>query len=129
MRADLEFHEIHTEVIVIVPALGASDLTDHFTRRIVIPERVELRAVRIVKPTESREWVSVSVHGPRRLKSGLPGKEISSFGWDSAVVESYDGAPTSRPDWLTALITKHLPEGWSSVLVDVTATGGATDAR
>lgn len=122
----VEYYEIRTEVTVIVPASGAKDLTDHYTRRIVIPERVELGLNRIVTPDETREWAYVSVHGPRRLKSGIPGQEISSYGWQDAVTESYDGAPTSRPDWLTTLITEHLPEGWTPVLVDLT---GGTDAR
>ncbi|WP_405611195.1 hypothetical protein OG292_19060 [Streptomyces sp. NBC_01511] len=121
MPADLpaEFYEIHTEVTVVLPAPGARDLTDPVTGRTVIPERVELHAGRIVTPDGEREWVHVSVHGPRRLKSRAPGQEISSLGWDAARPNRPGGTCAHRPAWLTDLIAAHLPEGWAPSLIEL----------
>lgn len=115
MRPDAEYYLVETVTEVIFPASGAEDLRDPRTGRTVIPERVHVRFTRRVTPEEDggREWASVTVYGPRRLKSGEPGQEIGSFGWAGTFL----GDPQDRPEWLTGLLADHMPEGWNPVLL------------
>lgn len=108
---------------VMFPAAGASDLTDPITRRTLSPASVRLEMVRRETPDEGvREWAHVAVHGPRRLVSGELGREISSFGWQAASVRG-SVLLRPRPEWLTALLVEHRPDGWSASLLDLPAGG------
>ncbi|MEU2143579.1 hypothetical protein ABZ741_04610 [Streptomyces globisporus] len=122
-----ETYETRTEITIVFPASGATDLTDPFTGRIVIPHRVELGLHHIVTPDEDRQWAHVTVRGPRRLKSGGPGHEISTHGWHAANQREGYREAAYRPDWLTQLVIDHWPDGWSPALVELTAT--ALEAR
>ena len=108
------------------PASGASgDFTDPITRRTLSPASVRLELMRRETPDEGvREWAHVAVYGPRRLKSGELGREISSFGWEKAAVRG-SLLLRDRPEWLTAALAERLPEGWSPRLLDL-STGGAS---
>lgn len=114
-----EVYETRTEITIVIPASGATDLTDPFTGRTVIPHHVELGFHHILTPDEDRRWAHVTVRGPRRLKSGEPGHEISTHGWHAADPRSGYPAPAYRPDWLTQLLVDHLPEGWHPSLVEL----------
>ncbi|MEU0355701.1 hypothetical protein [Streptomyces cyaneofuscatus] len=114
-----EVYETRTEITIVFLASGATDLTDPFTRRTLIPHRVELRLVHIATPDEDRRWAHVAVHGPRRLKSGQPGHEISSHCWEDADPSASYRPDAARPDWLTQLLIAHLPEGWHPSLVEL----------
>jgi hypothetical protein len=121
VNADVEYYEVTTTTEVLFPVSGP-DLTDPITGRTVIPQRVLLRLSRRFTPEEDggREWASVAVYGPRRLKSGEAGREISSFGWASSMQHGNHGG-MFRPDWLTEELVDHMPEGWSPYLIDVKA--------
>jgi len=107
-----------TEVTVVALVHDVPDLADPTSpSRVLIPERVILSLTREVRPESAAEWASVSVLGPRRLKSGKPGREISSFGWEGRT--QYGNLTVSRPDWLTSVIADRLPMGWSTDLVDL----------
>ncbi|MET9923452.1 MULTISPECIES: hypothetical protein [Streptomyces] len=116
-----ETYETRTEITIVIPASGATDLTDPFTGRIVIPHRVELRLCHIATPDEDRRWAHVAVYGPRRLKSGQPGHEISTHGWHAANPSASYRPDADRPNWLTQLVIDHWPDGWSLVLVELSA--------
>ena len=108
---------------VVVPVSGRPDLTDPSNGRIVIPARVEMHFRRDEgTPRGIREYVHVSVVGPRRLKSGDAGQPIVSIGWERCRVEGRRGY-VDRPDWLTDLIADEFPEGWNAALVEL---GGAS---
>ncbi|MFF9175919.1 hypothetical protein [Streptomyces sp. NPDC014793] len=109
-----------TVVDVVVPVSDKPDLLDPSTGRTIIPAFVEVSLRRNQGvPTGDRESAYVSVAGPRRLKSGAAGKQISCYGWDQArnrgarhVVE--------RPDWLSLVIFDLWPGGWPLSLVELT---------
>jgi hypothetical protein len=122
MTPDAEYCEIKTEVEILFPASGGSDLRDPVTGRTVIPETVLIHLYRSETPDEEREWASVHVCGPRRLKDGTAGREISSFGWGSAVQHGNPGN-AQRPDWLTALLAEQLPEDWNPALLGLKTAG------
>ncbi|MET7975788.1 hypothetical protein ABZW44_22635 [Streptomyces mirabilis] len=111
--------ERKTTVAIATPAPDAPDLTHPQGTRIVIPQRVELKLTRIETPDGCREWALVSVHGPRRLKSGAPGREISIYGWEASA-NCWGRQSADRPTWLTRLLADHLPDGWSPHLLDLT---------
>jgi hypothetical protein len=117
MKPDIEYHEIKTEVEVLFPASGAADLTDTVTGRTVIPETILLHLYRSVTPEQDggREWAHVAVYGPRRLKDGTAGREISSFGWQSP--NGLGPTYVDRPEWLTQALADHLPDGWNPRLL------------
>jgi len=120
VNADVEYYSIKTETEVLFPVSGP-DLTDTVTKRVVIPERVLISLHREFTPEQDggREWVHVAVYGPRRLKSGEAGHEISSFGWEST--NGLGPTYVSRPDWLTQELADHLPDGWSPHLLGLKA--------
>lgn len=111
---------------VVFPATGATDdLTDPVTGRTLSPVWVRLELVHKETPDEGeRRWAHVSVHGPRRLKSGQLGREISSFGWGSALHPGDPHGLCERPEWLTGLLAEHLPDEWHPSLLEL-PTGGA----
>ncbi|MEV0220805.1 hypothetical protein [Streptomyces sp. NPDC050704] len=120
-----EYFYRKTSFEVMFPAAGASDLYDPITRRTMAPRSVLLELFRKETPDEGeREWAHVAVYGPRRLKSGELGHEISSFHWQQTRVE---GSPNrdsvDRPEWLTDGLAAHLPDGWSRSLLNL--PGGA----
>ncbi len=121
-----EYFYRKTSVEVMFPVSGASDLTDPITRRTLSPRSVLLELFRKETPDEGeREWAHVAVYGPRRVKSGELGKEISSFHWEAAVIEGHSSRPsTVRPAWLTEALAAHLPDGWDPRLLEL-PTGGA----
>ncbi|MEE4545547.1 hypothetical protein V2S66_26715 [Streptomyces sp. V4-01] len=123
MMADAEYYEIKTEVSVIFPASGASDLTDPWNGRTVIPETVRIILISTETPDETREWAYVDVTGPRRLRSGDRGQPITSNGWETAFPSAKGHTFVSRPDWLTELLAEHLPEDWNRALLGL--KGGA----
>ncbi|MFJ4828474.1 hypothetical protein ACIP79_00815 [Streptomyces sp. NPDC088747] len=109
----------HTTRVDVTFALGdVDDLPHVLGDRVVIPERVALRLRREETPAGMREWAIVGVYGPRRLKSGKPGQEISIHGWDKAV-NDWGHVSTRRPDWLTERLAEHLPDGWSPALLEL----------
>ncbi|MEW2463073.1 hypothetical protein AB0872_20515 [Microbacterium sp. NPDC047426] len=122
-----EYFYRKTSFEVMFPASGASDLTDPITRRTLSPRSVLLELNRKETPNEGvREWAHVAVYGPRRLKSGELGQEISSFHWEDALVEGHSSRPAAvRPEWLTAALAEHLPDDWSPSLLAL-PTGGAS---
>lgn len=122
MNAPREFHEKRTAITVVVPASGGQDLRDPITMRTVVPMAVELELTRVETPDNVREYAHVSVHGPRRLKSGEQGKPINSLGWEAATQYGARGY-VDRPAWLTELIAAHMPEVWPLSLVEL--PGGA----
>ncbi|MEU2730062.1 hypothetical protein ABZ650_20330 [Streptomyces griseoviridis] len=112
---------------IVVPVSGCPDLMDPSNRRIVIPARVEMHFRRDEgTPRGDREYVYVCVVGPRRLKSGEPGKPIASTGWERSRVEGRWGY-VDRPDWLTGLIAAQFPKGWSASLAELEAERHSTD--
>lgn len=122
-----EYFYRQTSVEVMFPASGASDLTDPITRRTLSPRSVLLELFRKETPDEGvREWAHVAVYGPRRLKSGELGQEISSFHWEHASVRSnLSDLGEARPEWLTAAIAEHLPDGWHPRLLELPHGGTA----
>lgn len=119
-----------TTVTVVVLVRDVPDLPDAIVRSlVVVPERVVLRLTREVQPETVTERASVSVLGPRRLKSGEPGaRDASSYGWEDAVPLRRNPERV-RPEWLTRVIADWLPVGWSADLVDLSAddvTDGAS---
>jgi hypothetical protein len=75
----------------------------------IIPATVEI-TYRWEHPDHRDDWyqpgqVRITVTGPRRLKSGGAGQQITS------VFHEHGGRP--RPDWLTELVNQHMPEGWN----------------
>lgn len=110
--------EHRTVISVCVRVTGEPDLRDPVTKRTVIPASVWIELTRLITPAQTSEWASVNVYGPRRLKSGEPGAEISSFHWQHARNEGHSGY-VDRPAWLTTLIAEYLPEGWSPSLVEL----------
>ena len=110
-----------TSIEVMFPASGASDLTDPITRRTLSPRTVLVEFFRKETPDEGeREWAHVVVYGPRRLKSGELGQEISSFHWEAAVIVGHSSRPSvARPEWLTHSLADHLPTGWSPSLLEL----------
>lgn len=106
-----------------VPVTGRPDLTDPTTGRIVIPALVEihLRCDEGV-PGGTHEYASVSVTGPRRLKSGRAGHQITSLGWQHAHGDHYRPGAV-RPDWLAQVLVELLPEDWNPALLDLPVGG------
>ncbi|MEU1433968.1 hypothetical protein ABZ438_07705 [Streptomyces sp. NPDC005786] len=115
MSIALERREV---VSILVPVTEVPDLLDPVTRRTVAPATVFIELSRTVRPNREHTNATVHVYGPRRLKSGELGKEISSFNWQTARNEGFR-AGVDRPDWLTAVIAEHLPEGWAPKLVEL----------
>jgi hypothetical protein len=97
-----DLYEQTTTIVRRVPAPPpAPDLTDPVTGRTVVPDIVEIRLTHIEgEAVTGGAWAAVAVTGPRRLRSGLPGRDITSVGWHQ---QAKDGAP--RPGWLTDLLT------------------------
>lgn len=122
----IEWYERRTAAEVTFPA-SRQDLTDPITGRTLRPEWVRLELVREeTADGRAREWAHVAVYGPRRLKSGQLGREISSFGWQDAYLHgARPGTGEARPEWLTVALAEQLPEGWSRALVGLPETGGA----
>ncbi|MFF2184626.1 hypothetical protein [Streptomyces sp. NPDC058155] len=113
-----------TKMTIVVPVGAVSDLPAPGREPTVIPARIEMWLTREEgTPRGIRESAYVSVVGPRRLKSGAPGKEISTGGWESARNEHWRGGHVDRPEWLTELIAANWPEGWPDSLVEL--SGGA----
>ncbi|WP_329390061.1 hypothetical protein [Streptomyces sp. NBC_01716] len=112
-----------SKVTVVVPVSGKDALTDPSNSRVVFPARVEI-TLQLTEGTErgDRTFAYVAVIGPRRLKSGVAGKPITTTGWESARNDGRRGH-VARPDWLTQLLTEHLPMGWDQSLLDL--RGGA----
>lgn len=109
-----------TQTDLVVPVTGRPDLMDPSTGRVIIPAFVQLHLRRNEGvPTGDREYAMVSVSGPRRLKSGGAGKQITSFGWDRARNRGARGH-VDRPDWLAVTIFGLLPTGWPMRLVELT---------
>lgn len=102
-----------TEQIIAVPVKGQQDITDPMTRRVLLPERVEI-SVRRDEGTERGDRVRtyVAVYGPRRLKSGEYGKGICSTGWENERNEGLHGY-VPRPQWLSDLVAVHTPRDTS----------------
>ncbi len=125
--SDIEWYERRTTSEVIFPASRGVDLTDPITRRTLRPEWVRLELTRRETPDEGVcEWAHVAVYGPRRLKSGELGKEISSFNWQHASVRAnLSDLGEERPEWLTQALAEQLPEGWSRVLLELPKGGAA----
>ena len=125
--SDVEWYERRTVNEIAFPAARGADLTDPITRRTLSPEWVRLELNRKETPDEGVcEWAHVAVYGPRRLKSGELGREISSFGWESAYVySSTPGMGETRPEWLTTALAELLPEGWSPALLKLPKGGAA----
>lgn len=111
---------ISTRIEISVAVQSVPDLQDPITRRTVIPEMVIIYLSR----SEDREWAQVSVHGPRRLKSGSRGLAIDSMGWEKAAIEPLHRAAVERPQWLSHLLTEFRPSGWPATLLDL--PGGAS---
>lgn len=108
-----------TQTDVVVPVSGRPDLTDPSTGRVIIPAFVQLHLRRDVgTPRGDRETAMVSVSGPRRLKSGAAGKEITCFGWDRARNNGSRGQ-VDRPEWLAAVVSGLMPQGWPLYLVEI----------
>ncbi|MEV5347129.1 hypothetical protein [Streptomyces achromogenes] len=108
-----------TQTDVVGPVYGRLDLLDPSTGRTLIPALVQLHLRRTEgAPSGDREYAMVSVSGPRRLKSGSEGRQITCFGWEKAR-NSGARAVVDRPEWLTLTICGLLPEGWSLSLVDM----------
>lgn len=124
--SDIEWYERTTTTEVTFPATRGTDLTDPLTHRTQAPEWVRLELHRADSPDEGvREWAHVAVYGPRRLKSGELGQEISSFNWQHAYVHgAQPGTGETRPGWLTAALVEQLPEGWSPALLELPKGGG-----
>jgi len=122
-----EYFYRKTSFEVMFPASGASDLTDPITRRTLSPRSVLVEFFRKETPDEGeREWAHVAVYGPRRLKSGELGHEISSFHWEASFVEGHSSRPgVTRPEWLTQALADHLPNGWNPSLLALPAGGAA----
>jgi hypothetical protein len=120
MKPDAEYHQIETKTEVLFPLHGP-DLTDTVTGRTVIPERALISLYRRITPEQDggREWGHVAVYGPRRLKDGTAGHEISSFGWEST--NGLGPTYVDRPEWLTQAIADNLPEGWNPRLLGLKA--------
>ncbi|MEU1133541.1 hypothetical protein ABZ383_27415 [Streptomyces sp. NPDC005900] len=110
---------ISTRIEITVTMQAAPDLLDPITRRIVIPESV----VVCLSRSENQEWAHVSVHGPRRLKSGGCGVAIDSAGWEKAVRAPLHRPSVDRPQWLTDVLAQYLPSDWPTQLLDL--PGGA----
>lgn len=110
-----------TSADIAVPAERPSRdaLTDPSDGHVVIPARVEIHLTRI-EGTErgDRYHAYVAVIGPRRLKSGAVGKQITTVGWERSRNDGPRGY-VDRPDWLTALLAEHLPAGWNPALLDL----------
>lgn len=118
-----------TTVTVVALVRDVPDLADAVSpSRVVIPERVILRLTRTVQSDSWTEQASVSVLGPRRLKSGKPGREISADGWEDTVPLRRN-PDAVRPDWLTSVITEWLPVGWNTDLVDLSEDDMTDGAR
>jgi hypothetical protein len=113
-----EFCIRRTEETIVFSVTGADDLRDPVVCRTVIPESVELRLIRESTPDRTRERAHVTVSGPRRLKSGGPGHEITSTEWEDAQKCTWaTDEVVARPDWLTDRLVEHLPEGWPAHLL------------
>ncbi|MCX5202410.1 hypothetical protein OG897_13255 [Streptomyces sp. NBC_00237] len=129
MSASVPFlsHSVKVQMSFLAPA-DAPDLHDPITGRSLSPVRVDLELLRHETPERGvRESAFVAVFGPRRLKSGKLGAEISSFHWNHDRVRRHlSDLGGERPEWLTAELAEHLPEGWDSALLHlpVTAAGG-----
>jgi hypothetical protein len=109
-----------TAITRVVPVSGKPDLTDPSTGRTVVPAFVKLYLRRNEGvPGGDRDFVYVSVSGPRRLKSYAEGKQISCFGWER---ERNRGTrhTIDRPEWLALVIFGLMPDGWPLRLVDLT---------
>ncbi|WPO70259.1 hypothetical protein [Streptomyces sp. KN37] len=118
-----------TQIDVVVPVSDQPDLTDPATGRAVVPAFVQLHLRRDAgMPKGDREYAVVSVSGPRRLKSGDIGKEVTTFGWERARNNGRHG-DVDRPDWLATVVSGLMPGGWPLQLVELTANteGGARD--
>lgn len=107
---------VDTRLMMTVTVTDVPDLLDPITRRMVAPSRVRIHLSR----SDNREWASVEVWGPRRLKAGDLGQTISSMGWHEATRE---WPVANRPEWLTELLAEYRPDGWACSLFDL--PGGA----
>jgi len=125
--SDLLLPSVFTRVTVVqrvVPVIGRPDLTDPITGRVVIPALVELHLRREEGvPGGLRERAYAGVTGPRRLKSRAAGQRITSGGWQQARGDGYR-PEAIRPDWLTDVLAKLLPDGWDPALIEL--PGGGT---
>lgn len=97
-----------TQTTIVIPVTGRPDLGDPSNGRVLIPAHVEIYVKQIEGGPSARIFTSVGVTGPRRLKSGSPGKPITSFGWDRVRNDGRHGY-VDRPDWLTAVLAEHMP--------------------
>lgn len=108
-----------TDVTVTFPVSGFADLLDPVTGRTVVPQRVELALSREEgTPDGEKFYASVLVAGPRRLKSGETGREITSLGWHREVVDGPHGREL-RPEELTKVLEENVPDGWDRSLLDL----------
>lgn len=121
---EIEYHYRKASTEIMFPAVGASDLTDPITKRTLSPRSICLELFRKETPDEGeRQWAHVAVYGPRRLKSGELGQEISSFHWEHAQLRSsLSDLGESRPAWLTAQLAEQLPDGWDPALLELPLT-------
>ncbi|MGN7135464.1 hypothetical protein [Streptomyces pseudogriseolus] len=125
-----DFYSRATDVTITVPVTGFADLMDPNTGYTVIPARVEIDLTHEEDtPNGDKLYAAVTVIGPRRLKSGEPGRQITSLGWRCAVVEGRHGR-VERPKELSEVLERHFPDGWDRSLVDLPdrpqAPGGET---
>ena len=95
--------EVRTIAIAVT---DVPDLPNYNGTIAMVPAWVEIE-YRWQHPDHRDGWfvpgrASVKVSGPRRLKSGNPGTA-------SMTLDFYATHGRDRPDWLTALVTEHLP--------------------
>ncbi|MFD7101904.1 hypothetical protein [Streptomyces celluloflavus] len=98
------------ERAVTIAVTGIPDITTYSGSHSVVPATVTI-TYRWQHPEHRDSWyepgaTTIKVTGPRRLKSGGAGHGLESV--------SFYGGRTGRdrPQWLTALVAQHLPEGW-----------------
>ncbi|MFD5491532.1 hypothetical protein ACFWH4_00985 [Streptomyces sp. NPDC127091] len=108
-----------TRTTVVVPVSGKDALTDPSNGRVMLPARVEITLMLFEgTPRGDRAFAYVALIGPRRLKSGVAGKPITSTGWQKTSNEGPRGYAI-RPAWLTNLLADYLPMGWDPALLDL----------
>ena len=114
-----------TQAIVTVPVKDKPDLHEPQPRGTwltVIPTRVRIALTQEEgRSGGDRAYALVFVYGPRRLKSGAVGKEITTTGWEASRIEGKN-CFIDRPDWLTKVIAENLPRGWDPALVGLTVS-------
>lgn len=124
-----DFYSRATDVTVTVPVTGFADLMDPDTGHTLIPARVEIDlTLEENTPKGDRVYATVTVAGPRRLKSRAQGREITSFNWKRAVVDGRHGR-VERPKELTEVLEQHFPDGWDRSLVDLPDRPQAPDGE